>query len=180
MPAARAGTGVSFDMASEGDTWRIGFGPRVFRVKSSRGMQLLGRLVERQGEEIHVLALGSDEAGKSFVEGAGGVVIDARARAEYKARLAELTAELETVEDMSDSGRVAALRREKELLETELLAALGLGGKTRSSGSASERARVNVQRRLKDAIARIAEVDPAAGGYLEKAVRTGTYCRFGL
>jgi tetratricopeptide (TPR) repeat protein len=183
-PRTRAGgssaSDVSFEMTCEGDTWRIAFADRISRIKGSRGMQLLGRLVERQGEEIHVLALGSDEPGKSFVEGPGHAVIDAKARAQYKARLAELTAELETAEDMSDAGRAAALRREKELLETELLAALGVGGKTRSSGSASERARVNVQRRLKDAIARIAEVDPAAGVYLDRAVRTGTYCRFGL
>jgi hypothetical protein len=81
---------------------------------------------------------------------------------------------------MADLARVDRLRREKDLLEAELLAAIGVGGKTRSTGSASERARVNVQRRLKDAVARIGELDPAAGAYLEKAVRTGTYCRFGL
>jgi hypothetical protein len=37
---------------------------------------------------------------------------------------------------------------------------------------------VNVQRRLKDAIARIGECDAELGNYLEKAVVTGTYCRF--
>jgi hypothetical protein len=37
---------------------------------------------------------------------------------------------------------------------------------------------VNVQRRLKDAIARISESDGELGRYLEKAVVTGTYCRF--
>ena len=46
------------------------------------------------------------------------------------------------------------------------------------AAGASERARVNVQRRLKDAIARIAEADPVLGAFLGKAVRTGTYCRF--
>jgi len=35
-----------------------------------------------------------------------------------------------------------------------------------------------VQRRLKEAIGRIAELDPALGRYLEQAVRTGTYCCF--
>jgi hypothetical protein len=39
-----------------------------------------------------------------------------------------------------------------------------------------ERARVNVQRRLKDAIRRIGEQDPGLGRYLEATVRTGTYC----
>jgi flagellar biosynthesis regulator FlbT len=114
------------------------------------------------------------------VEGPGGPVIDAQTRAEYRARLADLAGELEEAEAMADLARVDKLRSEKELLDAELLAVLGVGGKVRSTGSASERARVNVQRRLKDAVARIGELDAAAGAYLEKAVRTGTYCRFGL
>jgi hypothetical protein len=177
---ARPSAGASFEMGREGDAWRIGFGERTFLVRDSRGMQLLGRLVERPGEEVHVLALGSDEAGKSLVEGPGGPAIDAKTRAEFKARLVDLSEELEEAEAMADLGRVDRLRREKEMLDSELLAALGVGGKPRSTGSASERARVNVQRRLKDAVARIGELDAAAGAYLEKAVRTGTYCRFGL
>jgi hypothetical protein len=177
---ARPTAGPSFAMAREGDAWRVGFGARTFLVKDSRGMQLLGRLVERPGEEVHVLALGSDEAGRSLVEGPGGPVLDAQTRAEYKARLVDLSAELDEAEAMADLARVDRLRREKELLDAELLAAIGVGGKARSTGSASERARVNVQRRLKDAVARIGELDPGAGAYLEKAVRTGTYCRFGL
>jgi hypothetical protein len=171
---------TSFDMTREGDAWRVRFAERTFVVRDSRGMQLLGRLVERPGEEVHVLALGSDEAGKSLVETSGGPMIDARTRAEYKARLVDLSGELEEAEARADLARVEKLRHEKELLEGELLAAIGVGGKARSTGSASERARVNVQRRLKDAIARIGEVDGPAGIYLDRAVRTGTYCRFGL
>jgi tetratricopeptide (TPR) repeat protein len=171
---------ASFDMTRQGDAWRLRFGERTFLVKDSRGMQLLARLVERPGEEMHVLALGSDEAGKSLVEGPGGSVIDARTRGEYKTRLVDLSAEIDEADAMGDLARVDRLRREKALLEAELLAAMGIGGKGRSAGSASERARVNVQRRLKDAVGRIGELDPAAGAYLEKAVRTGTYCRFGL
>jgi hypothetical protein len=177
---ARPTAASSFDMAREGDAWRVRFGERTFLVKDSRGMQLLGRLVERPGEEVHVLALGSDEAGKSLVEGPAGPVIDGQTRAEYKARLVDLSEELDDAEAMADVARVDRLRREKELLDAELLAAVGLGGKGRSGGSASERARVNVQRRLKDAVTRVGELDAAAGAFLEKAVRTGTYCRFGL
>lgn len=59
-----------------------------------------------------------------------------------------------------------------------LLRALGLGGKSSGSGSPTERARVNVQRRIKDAIARIAESEPACGQFLERYVRTGNYCAY--
>ena len=77
-----------------------------------------------------------------------------------------------------DIGRLEKVRHERDALSSELERAFGLGGRARASGSASERARVNVQRRLKDAIGRIAEHDSAMGRFFDKAVSTGTYCRF--
>ena len=41
-----------------------------------------------------------------------------------------------------------------------------------------ERARVNVQRRIKDAIKRLASEDESLGRYLEATVRTGTFCSY--
>jgi hypothetical protein len=70
------------------------------------------------------------------------------------------------------------LRQEKRFLETELARGLGLDGEPRRAGSATERARINVQRRLKDAIKRLGEAHAALGTYLGRAVRTGTYCSF--
>jgi hypothetical protein len=55
---------------------------------------------------------------------------------------------------------------------------VGLGGRSRAAASATERARVNAQRRLKDAIARISDVDAALGARVGAAVHTGTYCCF--
>ncbi len=87
----------------------------------------------------------------------------------------EVTEELAEAEDDADLGRASSLAREKDLLTSELSRALGLGGRARQARSASERARANVQRRLKDAIARISRVAPEAGASLSSAVRTGTY-----
>ena len=53
---------------------------------------------------------------------------------------------------------------------------MGLGGRGRRAGSAAERARSAVQRRIKNALGRIGEADPALGAMLSKAVRTGNYC----
>jgi hypothetical protein len=55
---------------------------------------------------------------------------------------------------------------------------VGLGGRSRRSGSDAERARVNVQRRLRDALRRIAELNPEIGRHLEDSVRTGTFCQY--
>jgi len=53
---------------------------------------------------------------------------------------------------------------------------VGLHGRVRPNASASERARVNVQRRLKEAVGRIADADPALGAHLAAALHTGTFC----
>jgi hypothetical protein len=140
-------------------------------------MQLLARLVEQPGEELHVLVLASDE-GRALAETNAGDRLDEKALRAYRARLSEIGRELEDVRAMGDRGRAEHLDREREALEAEISGALGLGGKARKAGSIAERARINVQKRLKDALLRISEADAALGAELHRAVRTGTYCSF--
>ncbi|QQQ81068.1 hypothetical protein IOD16_23315 [Saccharothrix sp. 6-C] len=54
-------------------------------------------------------------------------------------------------------------------------AAFGLGGRARPTGSAPERARINVTRAVRAAVARIAETFPDLGHHLDSAIRTGTF-----
>jgi hypothetical protein len=166
------------EMAREGDVWRVRRGPTLVRVKHSRGMGFLARLVERPGEEIHVLALGSDDPDASLAETDAGEILDERARRAYRQRLVDLEEETAEAQRHADAGRLARLRRERDALEEELRRAVGLGGRARRDGSATERARVNVQRRVKDAIARIAELDADLGRFFERTVSTGTFCCF--
>jgi hypothetical protein len=166
----------SFALMREGDVWRVHGGGRSAFVRHSRGMELLARLVERPGEEIHVLALSSD-VGASVVEGETEA-IDPQALRAYRTRLDALEGELQAAEDADDVGRYARLERERDQLRAELGRAVGLGGRPRAVASATERARVNAQRRLKEAIGRIGEADAALGATLTDAVHTGTYCCF--
>ena len=76
------------------------------------------------------------------------------------------------------AARAEAAREEIEFISRELSRAFGLGGRARATGSDAERARVNVRRRLKDAIERVGRVDARAGRYLENTIKTGTYCRY--
>ena len=141
-------------------------------------MQLLARLVERPDEEIHVLALASGDETASVPESSAGEVLDERARKAYRQRLADLEEPLGGRSPRERRPRAAKLQREREAILAELAVAVGLGGRSRRPGSATERARVNVQRRIKDAIARIAEVDEDLGRFFEGTVRTGTFCCF--
>jgi hypothetical protein len=53
---------------------------------------------------------------------------------------------------------------------------VGLGGRARRSGSAAERARSAVQRRIKNALSRIDELAPELGAALARRTKTGNFC----
>jgi hypothetical protein len=171
-------TRVDVTFEKSGAEYRIARGAASVILKDSRGAQLLARLVANPLEEIHVLALASDEPVRSAPESTAGEMLDDAAKRAYRQRLSDLERDLEEAEQHADMGRVARLRREKEALVKELTRAIGIGGRARQARSATERARVNVQRRLKDAIAKIAEADGELGRFFEQSVRTGTYCCF--
>jgi tetratricopeptide (TPR) repeat protein len=159
----------------EGESWSLYWREREIRLQDSRGVQWLHELLQRPGEEIHVLEL---VAPGQQLAGDAGELLDAEAISAYRRRLAELPEELAEAEAFNEIGRMARLQQEREFLQRELSRALGLGGRERRAGVAAERARVNVQRRLRHAIQRIAARDPELGLHLERSVTTGVFCRY--
>ncbi|HXK17564.1 MAG TPA: hypothetical protein VNG33_07170, partial [Polyangiaceae bacterium] len=164
-------------MLREGELYRVELGELAVRIRATRGAELLARLIEAPNQEIHVLALASDDAGATTESNAGDD-LDRSALRQYRSRLRELSQLVAEAENRADAGRLEVLRREQAALEREISRALGLGGRARQVGSTSERARVNVQRRLKDVLERIAEASPELGAWLSRSLRTGTYCSF--
>jgi hypothetical protein len=146
------------------------------RLADSKGMNWLSRLVKEPGREFHVLDLSAATGGVDA--GDAGEVLDVRARQQYRERLSNLQAELSEAQERNDLGRVARLEEELGFLETELTRALGLGGRERRAGGAGERARINVQRRLRDALRRITLQHAELGQRLERALKTGLYCSY--
>jgi non-specific serine/threonine protein kinase len=168
-------TGASLALSREGDVWAVstGNGTRArFRVKHAKGMEYLHQLLRGPGREVYVLVLaGADEAPED-----AGAVLDDRAKQAYRRRVEDLEDQLAEAERLGDRGRASRARDELEAVAEQLASAVGLGGRDRKAASNVERARTNVQRRIKDAIRRIAEHDEALGAYLDATVRTGTYC----
>jgi tetratricopeptide (TPR) repeat protein len=157
----------------EGEVWTVSSrAGTTLRLKHSKGLSYLNHLVEQAGRPVHVLEL----VGLEHRTGDAGPVLDPRAKAEYRARLDELREELTEAQRFADAARVARAEREIEAIAEQLAGAVGLGGRDRRAASDVERLRINVQRRIKDAIDRIAEVDPALGRQLSAAVKTGTTC----
>ena len=145
-----------------------------------RGVRLLAALVAEPGREFHVLDLsgGSRVTAGPVDRGDAGELLDEEARRQYRARVLELEEELEEAESWNDTARAERARQELEFIQQELSQALGLGGRERKVGSAAERARVNVQRRIRDAIRRIESHHPGLGKHLDRSIRTGTYCAY--
>ena len=94
--------------------------------------------------------------------GDAGPVLDDASKAAYRDRLEDMRTELSEAEDWNDTERAARLRDEQTALAHELAAALGIGGRDRLAGSASERARVSVTRAIRAALVRVAAQSAAA------------------
>ena len=175
-----------------GDAWEVTGGAAPFHLKDAKGLHHLARLLARPGHEFHALELvGGTAPGASSarevdagleVRSSGqddaGPALDAQAKAEYRERITELREEIEEAESFHDPERVSRAREELDLLSQELSAAVGLGGRDRPTGAASERARVNVTRALRTVIDRVAEHDEGLGHHLRTCVRTGTFCAY--
>lgn len=175
----------------EGDYWSISFDGRTVRVKDLKGMRYLARLLAGSGRQFHVLDLLLLESGVETPAGSGpepelprsglgdaGEMLDARAKEAYRRRLAEVDEDIEEAQAMSDTGRATQASAERDFIVRELSRAVGLGGRDRRTGSASERARVSVTRALRQALTRIRQHHPSLGQHLDRAVRTGAYCGY--
>jgi tetratricopeptide (TPR) repeat protein len=178
----------------EGEYWSVTFEGDSFRLKDSKGLRYLAKLLARPGTEMFSLDLILADSGQAAprpgareraeaglqVSGPGdaGEMLDATAKAQYKERLDELREELEEAESFNDPERAARAQQEIEFLAHELSAAVGLGGRDRKAASESERARVNVTRAIRAAVDRIAEHSAALGKHFEATIRTGTFCAY--
>ena len=164
----------------EGQFWTLSYRGRTTRLKDAKGLQDLARLISTPGHEIHVLDLAGIRAeplGHALSRaGDLGDMLDARARAEYRRRLAELDDDVADAEQFADLGRAERARVERDFIAAELAAALGLGGRPRRTGDPAERARKAVAGRIRLTIGRIDEEAPDLARHLANAVRTGTFC----
>jgi hypothetical protein len=164
------------EMKREGEVWLVqGLGVTC-RMRTTRGMGYLARLVEMPGRDLHVLDLAAE--GGVIDAGDAGESLDPQAREAYCTRSADLRAEIDQAEQWNDHGKLERAREELAALEAELHRGLGLSGRVRREKQAAERARVAVKRRIDDAIRRIIEAEKVLGYHLHVAVRTGMRCSY--
>jgi predicted ATPase len=176
-----------------GDFWTIGSPGATFSLRDVKGFAYLLELLRYPGREFHSLdLLGHFEAAGSETPsnkedlrsttiaqgGDAGALLDARAKAEYKRRLQDLSEELRELRNLGMDERADRVESEIDTLTGELARAFGLGGRDRRAGSATERARLNVQRAIKSAIGKIADHDRSLAEFLSRSIKTGGFCSY--
>ncbi|NNE10960.1 MAG: hypothetical protein HKN41_01805 [Ilumatobacter sp.] len=178
----------------EGGTRRVCFGDAEVVVRDLKGLRYVERLLTEPGREFHVLDLFAAESGAvgpaesevspaegvDFVGGVGSglPMLDDEARNAYQRRLADVDEDIEDARRDHDLGRLELAERDKEYLLAELRRAVGLGGRTRTTGGSTERARTSVTRTIRYALDRLAEHHPDVAQHLDQHVHTGTYCSY--
>jgi hypothetical protein len=179
----------------EGEYWSITFEGETLRLKDPKGLRYLAQLLANPGREFLALemvtagraSIGSvsaralrDDTGYTLRRDPGGSdeLLDAQATEEYRRRLQELESEIDEAEERADGERAARARDERDLVARELTVAIGIGGRARKAPSDAERARVNVTKAIKAALARIRDERPALWRHLVNTIRTGTFCSY--
>ena len=107
----------------EADYWTITYEGRVTRLKDTKGMSYIARLLGHPDDEFHSLDLigGGQTLGNQapHAEGLGdaGEMLDSAAKADYLQPLKDLRAGLDEAEQSNDSGRAEKIREEIDLIE---------------------------------------------------------------
>ncbi len=184
--------GRSATFSCESDIRTVSFAGEAVSLRDLKGFRYLERLLADPNREFHVLDLVAVEQGTlptvhapgqglDFEAGLGDgalPVLDEEARLAYRRRLTEVDEDIEEATDMNDTGRIELAQRDRDYLIAELSRAVGLGGRHRSAGGSSERARTAVTRSLRYALGRLAEHHTTLAAHLEQSVHTGTYCSY--
>jgi RecA/RadA recombinase len=164
-----------------GDTWTLTFAGRSVPLRDVKGLRDLAVLLAAPGRDVAAtdLAAGLASAAAPGLAAVGAdPVLDDRARAAYRARLARLDEELAEADTHQDVERSARLAAERDALIGELAHATGLGGRPRRLGDVTERARSTVTARIRDAIGRVERVHPELGRHLRASIVTGARCSY--
>jgi non-specific serine/threonine protein kinase len=167
----------------DGDFWTLAFDGRECRLKDSKGLRFVARLLAHPGREVHALDFFLDRTGEEDLAphlraSLGDQILDHQAIADYRRRLGELREQLDEARTFNDPRRATRLSEEIEQLTEQLGAGVGAGGRPRRSASAVERARLSVTKAVRASLARIEASHPALAYHLRAGIRTGTYCSY--
>ena len=188
----------------DGEYWTVGRGRNTFSLKDTKGLGYLAHLLRHPAVEFHVLDLAGEIASRSKEEktslsmhglsrgvedlekagihignlGDAGEMLDEQAKVAYRRRLSKLREELGEAKEVGNVELAEQAEQEIDALTSELSRAVGLGGRNRRAGSASERARQSISKTIKSVVERIAQSDARLGDILSRGIKTGNFCSY--
>ena len=174
----------------EGDYWTVSWQGNLVRIKDAKGLHYIAYLLANPGRQVLAYELAAagtangdqrasiDPAAIAATLGDAGAMLDAKARAQYRRRIGELREELAEADRLNDTMQASRLRSELESLREQIVAAVGLGGRSRKAASHTERARLMVTKAIKAAIAKIRAGNAPLGRYLATSIKTGNCCSY--
>ncbi len=166
-------------MVRTGDMWRVSYRGRTAYVRDTKGMHDLAALLNSPGTDLPALTLAGGPAAYQAHASAAEPILDRVALHAYRRRLDELDEDVAQAREHNDLARQRRADDERERLLTELRRATRPDGRSRTmANAAAERARKAVTARIRDAMRRISDAHPELGEHLDRAVRTGTSCRY--
>jgi len=172
-PISATATGAA-SLVREGPTWAVTFAGRTARLRDSKGLAGLAMLLAHPEKDVHCLELmGGRDVGADT-----GPLIDLQARRAYESRIRDLQEDIDEARDIGDPLRAERAELELDALVQHLTEAFGLAGRSRTGGSASERARSAVGWRIRAAVRHADEEHPELARHLRNSVRTGTWCSY--
>ncbi|MEV4416000.1 AAA family ATPase [Catellatospora sp. NPDC049609] len=177
VPGGAAGD----EFRREDATWRLTYAGRTVHLPDAKGLRDLHTLLGRPGTDVAAVDLADPQGGAEVAAArrlGADPVLDERAKARFRQRLAQLDDELDAAALRDDTARRAGLEHERDALLAELRAAAGLGGRTRRLGDEGERARKAVTARIRDTLRRLDDLHPELAAHLRAAVSTGNACGY--
>jgi hypothetical protein len=171
-----------------GSAWTIEFDGKAIGPRDSKGLRYLAYLLQHPHREFSGVELAQVIEGTAVVSpnvigasvanlsdegllaglgtGDAGPVLDDAAKKDYERRLAEIDEDIADAHVLGDDEGVEELKNEREALLTQLVSAVGLGGRDRVVSSDIERARLLVTNPIRRAKYQIAEVHPGLAAHL--------------
>ncbi|MDX2168781.1 MAG: AAA family ATPase [Deltaproteobacteria bacterium] len=164
--------------------WTICFNGQTSYVRDQLGLEYIRLLLRAPEKDIHAIELVQSvsrspaETHRFPIHQTGIEQTDREALNQYRQRLAELSADIESADIDNDTGRAERLRAEQELLLEEISRSRNYKNHIRRAGSDAERARVAVRNRITSALKSIGSADAKASRHLQNAIRTGLFCSY--
>jgi hypothetical protein len=162
------------------DVWTLAFAGRTIHMPDAKGLRDLHTLLGQPGTGVSVfLLLDPCQGGLAAARRVGADrVLDERARAHYRERLADLDGQIDRALARHEDDRAAEFDYEREALISELRRATGLAGRARRLGDECERARKTVTARIRDSLRRLDQRHPELARHLRATISTGFTCRY--